>query len=65
MANCSQSAARSRIDKPTTSVGRKISHETHGIMESHFRYEKGAVSDAIDDQVQDTGRATAVFEFRT
>jgi hypothetical protein len=34
-------------------------------MESHFRYEKGAVSDAIDDQVQDTGRATAVFEFRT
>jgi hypothetical protein len=34
-------------------------------MESHFRYEERAVSDAIDDQVQDTGWTTAVFEFRS
>ena len=35
------------------------------IMESHFGYEERAISDALDDQVQDTGWTTAVFEFRT
>jgi hypothetical protein len=35
------------------------------IMESHFGYEERAISDAIDEQVQDTGWTTAVFEFRT
>jgi len=33
------------------------------IMESHFGYEERAIGDAIDDQVQDTGWTTAVFEF--
>ena len=35
------------------------------IMESHFGYEERAISDAIDEQLQDTGWTTAVFEFRT
>jgi hypothetical protein len=35
------------------------------IMESHFGYEERAISDAIDDGIQDTGWTTAVFEFRT
>ncbi len=35
------------------------------IMESHFGYEERAISDAIDNQVQDTGWTKAVFEFRS
>lgn len=35
------------------------------IMESQFGYEERAISDAVDDRVQDTGWTTAVFEFRT
>ena len=35
------------------------------IMESHFGYEERAISDAIDDGIQDTGWTIAVFEFRT
>jgi len=34
------------------------------IMESHFGYEERAVSDALDDGVQDTGWSTLVFTFR-
>jgi hypothetical protein len=34
------------------------------IMESHFGYEERALGDALDDGVQDTGWAAAVFEFR-
>jgi hypothetical protein len=33
------------------------------IMESHFRYEERSISEAIDDQVQDTGWTAAVFDF--
>jgi hypothetical protein len=29
------------------------------------RYEERAIGDAIDNQVQDTGWTTAVFEFRS
>jgi hemerythrin-like domain-containing protein len=35
------------------------------IMESHFGYEERSISDAIDDQVEDTGWTTGVFEFRS
>jgi hypothetical protein len=34
------------------------------LMQSHFGYEERAISDAIDDQAQDTGWTTAVFDFR-
>jgi hemerythrin-like domain-containing protein len=34
------------------------------IMDSHFRYEERAISDALDAEVQDTGWTTAVFDFQ-
>ena len=47
--------------------GQLIGRELAGlaaIMESHFGYEERAISDALDNQVQETGWATAVFGFR-
>jgi hypothetical protein len=34
------------------------------IAESHFGYEERAIGDVIDDAIQDTGWAAAVFEFK-
>lgn len=45
-------------------IGRELGGPA-AIVESHFGYEERAISDAIDDGVQDTGWTTAVFEFRT
>jgi hypothetical protein len=45
-------------------IGREFSGLA-AILESHFGYEERAISDALDDQVHDTGWTTAVFEFRT
>jgi hemerythrin-like domain-containing protein len=43
-------------------IGRELSGLA-AIMESHFRYEERSIGDTIDDRVQDTGWAAAVFDF--
>jgi hypothetical protein len=45
-------------------IGRELAGLA-AIMESHFGYEERVISDALDDEVQDTGWTTAVFDFRT
>lgn len=44
-----------------------ISRELDGlaaIMESHFRYEERALGSVLDQGIQDSGWATAVFQFK-